>query len=407
MEEVKVVIVGASPSGLAASACLKKLMIDYDRLKLHLSKEFCHLPNKPFPSNAPTYISREQFIQYIDDYVWEFDLHPRYNWSVQSASYDEFNKKWCIEAKNTMSRKMEVYIADFLVVATGENSEGVIPKFPGLERFVGESVHSSQYKSGSVYKDKDVLVVGSGNSGMEIAYDLYNHVARTSIVVKSQGDNIDISEWYGARRTGMSEDEISGCYSWYQSRRRVACCRWEVRWKSPGSARYLSHLAGNVGDFGTVLIGWVDNLIMFIARLWYGDLSKHGIRRPSKGPFSLRLTGGRSPVVDVGTVGKIVNGDIKVFPAVSSIENNDVVFANGEMHDAIIFATGYRSTTNNWLKDYEFLLTVEGMPKNKFPDNWKGLNGLYCAGLGRLGLVGTSMDAQAIANDIKLVLAQR
>lgn len=73
----------------------------------------------------------------------------------------------------------------FLVVATGENSAASIPPIPGLSRFEGEAIHSSAYKSGRAYTGKSVLVVGAGNSGMEIAYDLATHGAHTSIVVRS------------------------------------------------------------------------------------------------------------------------------------------------------------------------------------------------------------------------------
>ncbi|KAF5199481.1 Flavin-containing monooxygenase [Thalictrum thalictroides] len=376
-EEVTVVIVGAGPSGLATSACLKNFCIPniileredccaslwkkktYDRLKLHLAKEFCNLPLMPFPSDAPTYVPKDQFISYIDSYVSFFGIKPKYHRFVESASYDATSKKWKICAKNANTYKVEVYVADFLVVATGENSEGFIPKFPGQESFAGELIHSSKYKSGSMYTNKNVLVVGSGNSGMEIAYDLYNHGACTSIVVKSPFHVLT---------------------------------KWMVR------------LGMNL--LNNFRISWVDSVVTTMANLRYGDLSKYGIPRPAQGPFLLKVTTGRSPVLDVGTVDAIVKGGIKVLPAISSINKNNVVVANGEAHqfDVIIFATGYRSTATYWLKDYDGLLNKEGMPKHKFPDHWKGSNGLYCAGLARTGLTGVNMDARAVADDIKTLL---
>ncbi|PIA47711.1 hypothetical protein AQUCO_01400361v1 [Aquilegia coerulea] len=376
-KEVQVVIVGAGPSGIATSACLKNFSISniileredccaslwkkkvYDRLKLHLAKEFCHLPHMSLPSDAPVYVPKDQFVSYIDSYVSYFDINPKFHRFVESASYDATSKKWRISAKNSNTSKVEVYVADFLVVATGENSERFIPNFPGQESFVGEIIHSSQYKSGSVYRNKNVLVVGSGNSGMEIAYDLFYHGACTSIVVKSPF-HVLTKEMV---RLGM---QLLKC----------------------------------------IPIGWVDSLITKIANLWYGDLSEYGIPRPAQGPFLLKVTTGKSPVLDVGTVHAITKGGIKVLPAVSSIKEKSVVFANGEAHqfDAIISATGYRSTANYWLKDYDTLLNNESMPKHKFPDHWKGSNGLYCAGLGKRGLAGVNMDARAIADDIKSLL---
>ncbi|KAK6938342.1 Flavin monooxygenase-like [Dillenia turbinata] len=85
---------------------------------------------------------------------------------------------------NAASNVVEHYVAQFLVVATGDNSMGIVPRLPGLETFEGENLHSSQYKNGKKYDNQDVLVVGVGNSGMEIAYDLSSTGANTSLSVR-------------------------------------------------------------------------------------------------------------------------------------------------------------------------------------------------------------------------------
>ena len=70
-------------------------------------------------------------------------------------------------------------------MAPGENAEKVVPQFEGLEDFCGDVLHASDYKSGEMYRGKRVLVVGCGNSGMEVSLDLYNHDASPSMVVRS------------------------------------------------------------------------------------------------------------------------------------------------------------------------------------------------------------------------------
>jgi len=55
------------------------------------------------------------------------------------------------------------------------------------------------------------------------------------------------------------------------------------------------------------------------------------------------------------------------------------------------------------MQDEGGLLNQDGFPKQRFPNHWKGKNGLYCAGLGRRGLAGISMDAQNIASDIAML----
>lgn len=203
MGEATVIIVGAGVAGLATSVCLKKLNISnivleredcyasfckknsHDGLKLHLAKEFCKLPYKPFPPDTPRFVSKEGFIKYLDNYVSHFEINPKCYRYVVSGYYEEKQEGWRIVAINTALDTHEVYFGKFLVVATGENSEGFIPHIPGLNRFEGELLHSSDSINAEDYKDKNVLVVGCGNSGMEIAYCLSNYGAKTSIVVRS------------------------------------------------------------------------------------------------------------------------------------------------------------------------------------------------------------------------------
>ncbi|KAK4713574.1 hypothetical protein R3W88_019481 [Solanum pinnatisectum] len=179
-EEVEVVVVGAGPLGTTVSSCLTKLGIKivvlekedcsaylwkkktYDRLHLHLSKDFCSLPFMPHATSSPKYLPKIEFIQYLDEY-----------------------KKWNVKSRNVTSGEMELYACDFLILATRENNEGYIPKVVGTENFKGEIIHSSDYKSSEKYKDNKVLVIGSGISGMEISFDLSNYGSHTSIAVRS------------------------------------------------------------------------------------------------------------------------------------------------------------------------------------------------------------------------------
>lgn len=199
--EAAVTIVGGGPSGLATAAALRNLSIPftllereecfaplwqkyaYDRVHLHLAKELCQLPHMPIPAAYPTYISRQHFVAYLNDYVSRFSIAPRYRRSVESAALRD--GEWRVEARNLDSGEVEEYRSRFLVVATGITCDARTPEIEGLGSFAGEVLHSTEYKSGGKFAGKKVLVVGSGNSGMEIALDLANFGAKTSIVVRS------------------------------------------------------------------------------------------------------------------------------------------------------------------------------------------------------------------------------
>ncbi|KAL0351562.1 UNVERIFIED_CONTAM: putative indole-3-pyruvate monooxygenase YUCCA10 [Sesamum calycinum] len=98
----------------------------------------------------------------------------------------------------------------------------------------------------------------------------------------------------------------------------------------------------------------VDNIVLTLSKIKYGNnLSDYGIQRPGKGPFFLKRATGRSPVIDVGTVSKIRAGEIEVFPSIKKVNGDHVQFAEGatKSYDAVVFATGYKSTVRKWLKD--------------------------------------------------------
>lgn len=192
------IIVGAGPSGLAVAACLHRdagvvsLVLErsdciaslwqqrtYDRLKLHLPKQFCQLPYLNFPPHFPKYPSKAQFISYMESYAKLFSIQPRFNQTVSVASFDSVSGFWTVRTADCD------YRAKWLIVATGENAEPVVPEIQGIEKFRGPVLHTSCYKSGSQFRNHKVLVVGCGNSGMEVSLDLSRYQARPHIVVRN------------------------------------------------------------------------------------------------------------------------------------------------------------------------------------------------------------------------------
>lgn len=192
------VIVGAGPSGLAAAACLKErgvpsLIIEkesclaslwklkiYDHLQLHLPKKFCELPYVPFPREYPAYPSGQQFITYMEAYANHFEIEPLLGQEVQWAKYDAAMGRWRVK-----THEYE-FMCRWLIVATGENEVPVLPKIAGISEFRGRLLHTSTYKNGVEFRASKVLVVGCGNSGMEISFDLCKNGAQVSLVVRDK-----------------------------------------------------------------------------------------------------------------------------------------------------------------------------------------------------------------------------
>ncbi|GMH02536.1 hypothetical protein Nepgr_004375 [Nepenthes gracilis] len=355
------VIVGAGPSGLAVAACLREQGVPfvvleradciaslwqkrtYDRLKLHLPKQFCQLPKLPFPDHFPEYPTKRQFIDYLESYAEHFEIKPQFNECVQSARYDETFGLWRVKTMATASgvvqSKVE-YVCRWLVVATGENAECVVPDIEGLSEFSGKVMHVSEYKSGEIFGGKGILVVGCGNSGMEV------HVLPREIL-------------------GTSTFELS-----------VFLMRWLPLWL-------------------------VDKILIILAWLILGNIERFGLRRPLMGPLELKNKKGKTPVLDIGALSKIRSGGINVVPGIKRFGYDSVELVNGENLeiDSVILATGYRSNVPSWLQESEFF-DETGFPKTPFPSGWKGKAGLYAVGFTRRGLTGAASDAIKIAQDI-------
>lgn len=193
-------IIGAGPAGLAVAACLKQLGIPililerstciaslwqlntYDRLRLHLPRRFCELPSFPFPADFPTYPTKQHFIAYLEAYAKHFEIKPVFGQKVVRAEFDARWGLWRVLADN--GGEITEFVSRWVVAATGENAEAVVPEIEGVEGFGGRVLHTSNYKCGEEFRGERVLVVGCGNSGMEVSLDLWNHGACPCLVVR-------------------------------------------------------------------------------------------------------------------------------------------------------------------------------------------------------------------------------
>uniref|UniRef100_M1CGP8 Flavin-containing monooxygenase n=1 Tax=Solanum tuberosum TaxID=4113 RepID=M1CGP8_SOLTU len=316
------IIVGAGPSGLAVSACLKEngvpsLILErsdciaslwqqktYDRLKLHLPKQFCQLPLFDFPENFPKYPTKHQFISYLESYAKHFSITPKFKQSVKNAEFDEVCGFWKVQTQDFQ------YLSKWLIVATGENAEAVIPEISGIDKFKGRLMHTSVYKSGTEFINQRVLVIGCGNSGMEVSLDLCRHNAIPHMVVRNSVHILP------REMLGISTFSIA-----------MALLKW-------------------------MPLRIVDKFLLLVANLTLGSTDKLGLRRPKTGPIELKNATGKTPVLDVGALSQIKTGKIQIMPGVKEITKIGARFLDGKEgeFDSIILATGYKSNVPSWFK---------------------------------------------------------
>ncbi|MBZ9823152.1 flavin-containing monooxygenase [Mesorhizobium sp. CA4] len=361
--DTNVVIVGAGPAGLAVAACLKKAGQDfiileradevapswrrhYRRLHLHTVKSLSSLPFVRFPRSYPRYVPREKVVAYLEAYAERFGLRPRFGVTVKSVRREGESLLVQTDAGLFNARK--------IVVATGNNAQPVMPSFSGVEAFGGKVLHSAAYTEAAPYVGKNVLVVGMGNTGAEIALDLAESGAHPTISVR-KGVHIVPRQLFGLP----------------------------------------IHMVGIASrPMPRALNDWMFPKILDLA---LGRLERYGIVRPKQGILQ-GIDAGRIPVIDVGTVAAIKQGRISIAPDVAGFTRDGVRFADGveKKFDVAIFATGYRP-------GYDAFLPAELRPDKSGVNARAAQLGIYLVGFynpvtGLLREIG--IEAQAVAKDI-------
>jgi cation diffusion facilitator CzcD-associated flavoprotein CzcO len=179
--------VGAGPAGLATAAEARRngltaQILDaaeavgaswrahYDRLRLHTTRGLSALPGVPIPARLGRWVARDDFIAYLEHYARKAGVPIRL--AVRVDRIDAAPGGWRL---TTSGGQIE---AGQVVVASGHNHTPRLPDWPGQSGFTGELSHSSGYRNPTPFRGRDVLVVGAGNSGAEIAADLVEGGAR-------------------------------------------------------------------------------------------------------------------------------------------------------------------------------------------------------------------------------------
>ena len=306
-----VLVIGAGPGGLAAAAALHRRGVEativdkagdvasawrnhYERLHLHTVRWTSHLPGYRIPRRYGAWVARDDVVRYLEDYTRHHGLAVRTG--VQIERLERTAGRW---AARSPQGDLD---ADVVVVATGYNHTPDRPDWPGADSYTGELLHAADYRNAAPYTGRDVLVVGTGNTGAEIAVDLVEGgAARVRLAVRTVPTFV---------------------------RRQVG--------PLPNSAVSIA--------LRPLPPKLVDQVIAVSSRFSTPDLAEFGLPRPSPGVYSRLLADGAVPIIDVGLIDLIQQGRVEVVGAVEGFDGDKVVLAGDETiaPDAVIAATGYR-----------------------------------------------------------------
>jgi cation diffusion facilitator CzcD-associated flavoprotein CzcO len=196
-----VLVVGGGQAGLAVAARLKQLNVDtlivdrlprigdnwrkrYHALTLHNQVHVNHLPYMPFPPNWPVYIPKDKLANWFEAYVDAMELNYWTGTEFKGGRYEEAEGGWTVTMRRADGTKRVMH-PRHVVMATGVSGIPSMPDIPSLRNFAGTLVHSSRYEDGQNWTGKRAIVIGTGNSGHDIAQDLYSSGAEVTLVQRS------------------------------------------------------------------------------------------------------------------------------------------------------------------------------------------------------------------------------
>jgi putative flavoprotein involved in K+ transport len=344
-----VVVVGGGPGGLAVAACLKQrgtpvVVLDagrkvgeswrnrYDRLHLHTPRIQSGLPGRRIPKRAGRWVARDDVAAYLEEYALHFELDVEHNVRVERVD--------CRDDGYAVVAGDRSWAGSHVVMATGYMCLPVMPPWPGAESFGGELIHAVGYRSPAPYEGKKVMVVGTGNTGAEIAADL------------AEG--------------GASEVWLS-----YRTPPHIV-------------PRQLLGVPMTLLGFPNHYLPapLCDPVNAVLERATMGKVRRYGLPRPSQGLKAQAVSSGVIPIIDVGLAEQLEAGRVTPVPAVAALSETGVRLSDGTevAVDAVIAATGYRRGLED-IVGHLGVLDDSGAPLYHAEDTHPSAPGLHFIGM--------------------------
>lgn len=323
----KYLIVGAGPMGLVVARAFQRAGIEYEMVERHKDVggiwdmdnpgspmyETCHFITSkqlggfvdyPMPKEYPTYPSWQLVLQYIRDFSHDYGIreHIIFNRSVtlaqplQVAGVDA----WEVTMTDAQGQaKKRIYRG--VVYASGQQWKQFIPQFEGMEKFKGQILPGNQYKSPEKqFKNKRVLVIGAGNSGVDIAVDAAEHADQAYISTRRAYHYLP-KQIFGVPTPDLLDGRIP-----------------------------LPPVPGITGKLNQMEL-------VALALATVGDLSKYGLPVPDA-PL-----GSTQPIVNDLILHCLNHGTLKYRPNIKRFNEKTIEFVDGRVEeiDLVLFCTGY------------------------------------------------------------------
>lgn len=363
--DAPVLVVGGGPAGLAAAAALRARDVPavvlerapavaaswrdhYERLHLHTTRRLSGLPGLAIPRAYGRWVARADVVRYLESYAAHHRLDVRGGVEVvgiaRVGTEDEPDGREPSAAAAGGARAGgarwqvttaagEALTTRQVVVATGNARTPVRPAW--ADAFTGDLRHAADYRDARPFRGRDVLVVGVGNTGAEIALDLVEGgAARVRVAVRTAPHVLRRSTFgWAAQQTGILVRRLPSAV--------------------------------------------VDRVATLLERVEVPDLRGYGVPRPTTG-LATRAAQGSLPLLDIGFVDALRAGRVEAVPAVVAADGPAVVLADGARvePDAVVLATGYRPELAPLLGGLG-LLDVTGYP---VPRAGRIAPGLYVTG---------------------------
>jgi len=315
-------IIGAGIAGLTAGKALAEAGVDYHcyergsdigglwrydndsgtssayrSLHIDSSRQSIGYPDFPVPGHLPDYLSHFQVAEHFDRYAERFGLRAPIRLRSDVTSVTPAGGGWDVTVAPVGDGEPTTHRYRRVILANGHLTHPKLPAFPG--GFDGEAIHSHHYKVADRFEGKRVLVVGIGNSAVDIAVDIARQARDVLLSTRR-------SAW-------IMPKYISG----------IPTDRWlrfmTARLKLPVPA--------------------ARGMLRYIAQLAIGDQRRFGVPRPAHPVWREHATLSQELLPYLG------HGWIRMKPNIATLDGDTVAFVDGsrEPVDAIIYATGYET----------------------------------------------------------------